>query len=327
MPPSITFYQYFDFVVSADFPLVELPSADEGPAHFQIRMASGGSHPIKRQEWDWEWLLPSGDVFLSVAHQEDGCCLQFPGILDVEYRKDEDSIELTPGDSASDETVRHLLLDHVLPRLVSHQGRLVLHSAAVADHEGAILLLGPTGAGKSTLAASYLEDGYELLTDDCVLLDPTEDGIRAIPAYPGLRLWPDSMVELVSDSRSGSELAPMAWKSRINVGPGSGIENKVRALLLLEEPSESEGHESVSLLTLQGSAALMELLQHGFMLDPGDRDTIEKQFLAVGDLAESLPLFRLTYPRDFSKLAEVRQSITRVLAGELGPGQSGPRSS
>ena len=67
---------------------------------------------------------------------------------------------------------------------------------------------------------------------------------------------------------------------------------------------------------IEGSVALMELLQHGFMLDPSDRETIESQFLAAAELAESLPLFRLTYPRVYSKLAEVRQSISRVLTGE-----------
>ena len=248
-----------------------------------------------------------------MAHQEGGSLLQFPGILEVEFREDEGSIEVTPFAGASGEIVRHLVLDHVLPRLVSHQGRLVLHGAAVADEQGAIVLLGPTGAGKSTLTASLTAHGFGLLSDDCVLLQPHARGFRAIPAYPGLRLWADSVSAMHPGVSSGSGSPPTSWKQRLEIEPSCASEDGVRALLLLEQLGESADAEAVSLQPVQGSAALLVLLEHGFVLDPTDHSTIERHFLASGDLAESLPLFRLRYPRDYSRLAEVRESILQSL--------------
>lgn len=263
--------------------------------------------------------MPTGDTFLSVADEVDRVLLRFPAVLDVEYRKSEGTIELYPADEVLDATIRHLVLDHVLPRLVSHQGRLVLHAAGVADSEGAILLVGPTGAGKSTLAASFLEDGLGLLTDDCVLLQPSEDGFWALAAYPGLRLWPDSSAGLDPEEPLGSESSLENWKRRVDVDSIASGPHRVRALFILDSPSEEPEGVAISVQPIEGAEALMELLQHGFMLDPGDRDTIERQFLATGDLVEALPLFRLSYPRDFSSLQEVRETMAAALEGWEGP--------
>jgi hypothetical protein len=264
-------------------------------------------------------LLPSDDVFLSVAHQEGGCLLQFPGILEVEFRADEGSLEVTPLEGVSGETVRHLVLDHVLPRLVSHQGRLVLHGAAVADKQGALVLLGPTGAGKSTLAASLTGQGFGFLSDDCVLVQPQARGFRAIPAYPGLRLWADSVSAMQPERSPGSESSPTSWKQRVKIEPRYARKAGVRAVLFLEQLGESEDAAAVSLQPIQGSDALLALLEHGFVLDPTDRSTIERQFLDSGDLADSLPLFRLRYPRDYSRLPEVRQTLLQSLESLKAP--------
>ncbi len=54
----------------------------------------------------------------------------------------------------------------------------LMHGAALADEEGAILIPGASGAGKSTLAAFLTARGYSYLTDDLIAL--RADG-RVIP--------------------------------------------------------------------------------------------------------------------------------------------------
>jgi hypothetical protein len=306
-------YKFFDFTLAAEIPLAELTATDGGAPLFQIRLASPAPGPTYRTEWDWQWPLPSGEIFLSVARLEKQTLLQFPGVLDCVYRSDDRSIELAPAAGISESTVRHLVLDHVVPRLVSHQGRLVLHAAAVADGSGALLLLGQTGAGKSTLGASFLDNGFTLLTDDCVLLEPSNLGFRALAAYPGLRLWPDSLKRLEHRRSDESKPDQSDWKRRVELEPVSGGWQEVIALVVLEGPIEGDEPGEVSVAAMPGSGAVVELLQHGFLLDPTDQEIIERQFLAVGDLAGSLPLFRVTYPRDYSRLPDVRRSIVQAL--------------
>jgi len=57
-------------------------------------------------------------------------------------------------DSYSQQGLRHLLDDQILPRILAHQGELVLHAAGVADADGVILFMGVSGSGKSSLAAA-----------------------------------------------------------------------------------------------------------------------------------------------------------------------------
>ena len=315
MPSPVFLYKYFDFVVSSGIPLPELTLTKGESPRYQIRVSSDQVGWLDRNDWDWEWRVPTGEIFLSVASEGDRVHLRFPDVLDVEFRLHEGLIELFPADEVLDATIRHLVLDHVLPRLVSHQGRLVLHAAGVADADRAILFLGPTGAGKSTLTASFLEEGLGLLTDDCVLLQPSEDGLWAMAAYPGLRLWPDSFAGLGPQDQPSSPSPQEDWKRRLDVDSVAGSPQKVRALFILESPSHQPRGGRVSVQPIEGADALMELLQHGFMLDPGDRETIEGQFLATGDLVEALPLFRLSYPRDFTMLQRVRESIAAALEG------------
>ncbi|MBS7556513.1 hypothetical protein KHC23_23050 [Ancylobacter dichloromethanicus] len=51
-----------------------------------------------------------------------------------------------------------ILSRRVLPRVVTFSGRLAIHAAAVSKNGAALLLLGASGAGKSTTAA-YLGSG------------------------------------------------------------------------------------------------------------------------------------------------------------------------
>jgi hypothetical protein len=62
-------------------------------------------------------------------------------------------------------------------------GGLLLHSAAVVPKKAALLFYGISGAGKSTIAASGLAQGFTLFSDDLNALVPTRDGfvVAAVP--------------------------------------------------------------------------------------------------------------------------------------------------
>lgn len=51
-------------------------------------------------------------------------------------------------------------------------GKLLAHSAAVSTDEGAVLLVGPGGSGKSSTALACVAAGMGYLGDDYVLIDP-----------------------------------------------------------------------------------------------------------------------------------------------------------
>lgn len=71
---------------------------------------------------------------------------------------------------------------------------LPLHGSAIAIDGKAYVFIGERGAGKSTIASSFMQKGHPLLTDDVIAVS-FFDGEKpwVIPAYPQQKLWQDSL--------------------------------------------------------------------------------------------------------------------------------------
>ena len=74
---------------------------------------------------------------------------------------------------------RAAVLEPLTLALISHFDRHPVHAAAIVHKGKALLLAGPGGAGKSTLAYAALRAGYHVLTDD----------VARIQLEPTVRVW------------------------------------------------------------------------------------------------------------------------------------------
>ncbi len=86
-------------------------------------------------------------------------------------------------------------LFHEVPAfLLSQQRQLVMHAAGLADKDGrGILILGDSGAGKSTTTALLLStEHFKILGDDLLLISGNG---HIHPATPFIRLWPQPSLE------------------------------------------------------------------------------------------------------------------------------------
>ena len=84
--------------------------------------------------------------------------------------------------------------------------------SAIGDR--AVAIVGPSGSGKSTIAAALVRRGATLIAEDVLPLTMCDGGIVAIPAYAGIRLWPEA-VELLMHSRDALPLISPTWDKRI----------------------------------------------------------------------------------------------------------------
>ena len=83
-----------------------------------------------------------------------------------------------------------LLCSSLLPAVLASRGALVLRASAVLGPTGAILLVGPSMAGKSTAAAALASAGWPVLSDDVVVLRPGAHGPVLSRGPPWIKLWP-----------------------------------------------------------------------------------------------------------------------------------------
>lgn len=92
-------------------------------------------------------------------------------------------VEPCPGSSAG--AVADLLIATALPALLWARGDLVLHGAAAALPNGAVIaVLGPSGAGKSWLMERLLDAGSRLIADDSIRVTG-RSGRPVIAGLPG----------------------------------------------------------------------------------------------------------------------------------------------
>jgi hypothetical protein len=310
----MTHYRVYGLAVESELPLPELPKVD-GPGPF-CRVSVVSAPRATPPTWLHEWHLPSGEAWLSIGRLDSDYLLRFPSLADFLVSPDGGRVGCAAAPDVPYDTVRHLLLDQVLPLVVSLRGGLALHASAVADDGGAIAFMGSTGQGKSTLAACFAREGLRVLADDCLVVEETEAGLVGVPAYPGLRLWPHVIPELFGEAPELSEVAHYSDKKRLDAALGGlGYCREpvpIRRVFVLA-PDEAPGGAPARVVPLPPRDAFMALLTHAYRLDVTDRSRLHGEFDRLGRAADAPFFYRLEFSRDLSRLPAIRTVILEHL--------------
>lgn len=212
------------------------------------------------------------------------------------------------GDPGFDhDALRHVLLDLVLPRLLAAGDVIALHGALIESAGHGFGLVAASGYGKSTLGASFHGKDSRLLGDDALVLRPDGAGYRGQCLYPSLRLFPDSLARVLPGEVETAPVAGYTEKRRVPFGGGPDSA-PLRALFRLTDPGEE-----IRITRLAPAAACMAIIENAFALDAEDHEETQRRFLRAADLAREIPVFDLTYPRDYARLPEVHEAILAAL--------------
>lgn len=263
------------------------------------------------------WTDEHGSLILSrVDDASERFRLRLSSQLSVDISFEERLVCEHPVSSSVEHPAReHFLIDQVLPRILGHQGRLVLHAAAVRVGDQTILLLGKSGSGKSTLAASFDSAGCALLGDDALIVSWPKSIAEVRAVYPSLRLFPDSIDALFAGGVATASVAHYTSKLRVSVPLRDGGESgafPIRALFVLCPPSRDP---AVVVKRKSIAEACMALVENSFLLDPTDTDRAPGRLHDTSRLAGEVPAFDLYYPRAYSRLADVRAAILDAMDG------------
>ena len=305
-------YRYFNLSLTAGRALAELPSLSQpSPHEVSIEFQHNEDHSTRFKDAIELWHDTLNT--LSVHRHNNEMLIRFKNLADFVFNDFLKTMTCFPSDTASPETLDHLLLDQILPRVLAHTGELVLHAGAVSLGSEAITFLGETGYGKSTLTASFSSQGYHLLSDDTLVL--TQDGKKAFieAPYPCIRLLPDSLKSIYQEKAKTSKMAHYSDKRRVKLNRQESVVSgklPLKALFVLGERSESD---RIEINPLPESQACMELIRHSFQLDPTDKTKAMALFNTASGLAADLQVFELNYPREYTRLDDVRQEILNAV--------------
>jgi hypothetical protein len=289
MTTELRRYDFSGLPIGSDVPLPELRAASATP-RCEVTIDRKAAPRLDIQ-WFHEWRKPRGPRWLSFGRFDGGYILRFPALADFAVNTAATRIVVRPAARLPAATLRHLLIDQVLPLAASRHGHVALHASAVQlDGIGAIGFVGEAGRGKSTLAAVLAASGAHVVTDDCLTIDSRGAALNAIPGYPGLRLWPRSAARAVLPAARARQVAHYSTKQRV----AAAFQREpapLRALFLLEPRAASGPPASIN--GVAPRARLMGLLRFGYVLDVEDRRDLSMLFSGLARIVARVPVMRL----------------------------------
>jgi len=265
------------------------------------------AEPFHRYTFDdgtvWTEFYRSGDAYL----------LRFPELADFEVSADGSKVTAHPAPDTDESTVEHLYINQLVPLALSRQGRPAYHASVVTVPGGAVAFLGKTGAGKSTLAASFALGDATFLTDDALLVEEIDGGCLVMPSHASLRLWEDSVEALDSEANPLADPVSYSTKARL-LADGALAHTDEPQLLLAAYVLEQHDTTDVTINALTGLDRYMAWLGNSFLLDIEDHDLLSQHFEWTHRISGAVPTFELDYPRDYGILQDVQNTVRRHVA-------------
>ena len=178
--------------------------------------------------------------------------------------------------------------------VAAHTDLLWLHAAAATLDETALLLVGPAGAGKSTLIVKLLERGWGLLADDAVGLLAPQHKALPLAFHPEVR----TARRLEDDWRSFLE-----QPKRLAHVPPAQVASTPALCGAVVFPEFSSDVDGCVLTPLTAVMAAQRMASQ--CLQPGDdrRPALERMFRLAGDV----PCYRLLYGQPEGAAAELTE--------------------
>ena len=261
-----------------------------------------------------EWVFPGGVPWTQFHRTASGYLLRFPDLADFLVSADGRRVRCHPVVGVSRQTTAYLYESQVLPLALSRLGKLVLHASAVEVEGGAVVFVGESGRGKSTLAASFATSGHRLLTDDGLVIEAAGAEDRPVylvlPSQPSIRLWDDSQEALLHPGTPTAPPVQYTSKTRFLAGGDIAFCAEPRPLRRVCFLGSGVAPEP-RIERIEASEALLELVRHSFLLDIQAHDLIASHFDQLSRLVAQRVFFRLDYARRFDELAAVRAAIVQ----------------
>jgi hypothetical protein len=193
-----------------------------------------------------------------------------------------------------------VILVSLAPLLRKH-GYFLVHAAAVALNEQAILFVGPSGSGKTTTCLALIHAGWQLLSNDIVLLRRDGAKIHALPVPDQISLRPKTRqllphLQHIDRNAENRILQSGTIATRHAVGDRWGVATPVAALCF---PHVTD--KTTSQLSPQSrSIALAWLLEES--VDSWDNATLPAHTALLADLTAQAPSYRLHLAPDVAAL-------------------------
>lgn len=211
--------------------------------------------------------------------------------------------------------IRLFLLGTVMGGLLHQRGILPLHGSAVCKNASTLLIVGRSGAGKSSLAAALARDGWKLQSDDISAVRIVNGVAICDPGFPRRKMWPDMLLRL-GENPDDHDRVRGTLEKRSQFVPDHEFEpaaTAIRNVLVLGKTRDSK----LAIGRLSAPAGMAVLKKHTF------RDYLRsplglhlKHFAIISTLASQAPVHRLNRPQVGGDVESVVDCLKQAIAAD-----------
>jgi hypothetical protein len=253
-------------------------------------------------EDEHEWFVvyeSHGQRNVAVARTKTGYLVRVFGVSD--YDVGPSTVTFHPATGVSPAATEDAYKLAVLPALHQLNGRPALHASAVAGERGAIAFVGPSGRGKSTLAALLSSGGhYRLMADDYLPLHLDEAGqVWATPTSTAVRLRGPAAEQL-------NETKVFHQGKFVAARPVAHHPQPLVRLYVITVGVETR------VISMKGRDAVAVVAEHLQRLDPHDPELLKIEFEFIDALVKRVRVAELSYPSRY-ETAEIEAVIAHDL--------------
>jgi hypothetical protein len=239
----------------------------------------------------------------------------WPGLFEALVSPDGTVVRGWKTGEGYDEAFTTNVFGHLLSFALLRLGIEPFHLTVVDVGGHTFGLMGDSGFGKSTLAASFLSAGGRVMTDDMAVLAPSRGRYLANPGLPRIKLWPDTAHTLMP-GRSGHSVAPGTRKSvyPLRSSEWARRPRPLRSIYVLHGSMAGSGRARVEVARLSRASAHLELIKNTFNSVVIDEPRLLRQFEFTARVTATVPVSRLVYPPGLDRLPAVREAVLADLA-------------
>lgn len=265
------------------------------PAEDTLHFAWNGRFRMRLAEAGGQWLL--GSPWGGFLVERDASVVRVFGI---------------DADAPNGTILRDLLTRRVLPRLVKLKGGATYHAASLARGDQGVLIMGASGAGKSTMSVGLsATHGWDLLGDDVAFI--WNEGAETIaPAAADAAIWQQSCAGL---GLPDADTTPLAGYEGKRVYRPTGVPRldpaPVAGMFFLDRTDCA----APRLERCTRGQALEQAKWQIVNFNPNGAATEERvqSVLRLNAMLRRVPAWTLTYPATFDGLGAVSDTIAAAL--------------
>lgn len=208
------------------------------------------------------------------------------------YIKNGNEIIVEPFKQEVDKEVRLFLLGSAFGALFLQRGLLPIHGSAIRFGHSTSIFTGLSGAGKSSIAAWFVQQGYQILADDISVINHS---LQVEPGFPGMKIWKDVLEKLGISTDSLSSIRPDIQKYKYGVESNFCTQPLPVKNIFIIHPKNTPGFVSEELTGIEKFNALKNnTFRYRFV------EGLQKQqehFMVINQLIQQVKVYRIKRPQ------------------------------